>query len=414
MQTNIEFIKNRLLVPVLVGKEACFLLPGLRQNDIGGDGMKERDTRIELLRTLACFLIILTHIRLKPISEGEILKTTVLLGCFMAASVDIFFLLAGAFLYEGERDVWQTVKRFLLRILAPALLLVILTLIFERWILGAATLSECLKQCDLISILKAAKNGVICLNSDYWGLLCGHLWYIAEYGKLMLMFPFIVVLARFGSRKVLLYLTGFNLLLYLLIDLYQAFPLSWVFYNEPFVSPAQTLALFGFLLYRDRKKLEGWKMAPVVLLCAYLIGIVWMFWLQVRYFTAVGGDWSGAYYVTWLSGISMFTALLLMGFFLSLPRSWKLWAWLKRPVNFLGRRSYAIYLIQYAVITKLDTLGVKVRFAGLAANSVGTVLYYVMFGLLVFGISLGIAAALHAGWGGLRALYSAACKPKRM
>lgn len=374
--------------------------------------MRERDTRIELLRTLACFLIILVHIRLKPISEGEILQTTVLLSCFMAASVGIFFLLAGAFLYEGDRTVWQTAKRFLLRILAPALLLVTLTLIFEQWILGGSSLSACLRQCDPIAIIRAVRDGVLCLNSDYWGLLCGHLWYIAEYGKLILMFPFIVVLARFASRKVLLYLAGFNLVLCVLIDLYQAFPLSWVFYNEPFVSPAQTLALLGFLLYHDREKLEGWKKAPVVLLCAYLIGIAWMFWLQVRYFKAVGGDWSGAYYVTWLSGISMLTALLLMGFFLSLPKSWKLWAWLKRPVNFLGRRSYAIYLIQYAVITKLDTLGVKARFAGLATDSVGTVLYYVMFGLLVFGISLGIAAALHAGWSGLRTLYSMGCKRK--
>lgn len=352
---------------------------------------RKKDIKAELLRTMACFMVILVHIRLLPIVDGQVIKTPVFMGCFLSSCVGIFFLVTGFFMYDGRKSIWGVVKGFLVKILSPTLLIVFFSLIFNDWILGQASFSDCIKSADYIGSLKSVADGVLYISSDYWGFLCAHLWYIAEYAKLILFFPAVLILVRHASDKVLMYLAGLNVFFCMTIDLYRTFANIALPYVEPFLRPSQALVLIGCILYRHRERLKSRRNASFFLFAAYLCSVLWMFYAQLKQFETEGIDWPGAYFTTWLSGIGMVSAILLVAFVLSLPDHLKVWKWLEKSVIFIGDLSFLIYLVQYAVIMKFSSGHVRGYFFGMAVDPVGTILYYILYGSFIFTISAGIA-----------------------
>lgn len=352
---------------------------------------KNTDIKAELLRVIACLMVILVHIRLRPVVDGEVIKTPVLIGCFLSSCVGIFFLVTGFFMYNGSNSFWRVAKGFLIKILTPTLFVVFATLVLNDWILGQASLAVCIREADYPGTIKAMVDGVLHISSDYWGSLCAHLWYIAEHAKIVLFFPAIMVLVRYAGAKVLMYLAGLNIFFCLTIDLFRTFGNFPFPYVEPFLRASQALVLVGCILYRHRENLKRKKNTPFILLAVYLLSIFWMFFTQMKQFRTEGVDWPGAYFTTWLSGIGMVSAILLVAFVLSLPDDLKLWRWIKGPVVFIGDLSFLIYLVQFAVITKAGSEQVMERFVSIAVDPMGTVLYYLLYGGFIFVISLVIA-----------------------
>lgn len=348
---------------------------------------QQKDVRVELLRVIACFMVIMIHIRIPPIVEGQLLKTTIFINCVLSSAVGLFFLATGFFLYGGGKSFWQVARHFLIKILVPTLLVVLATLVLEPWILGRSDMMDCIKGSNIMEAVTGAARGVFRISSDEWGILCGHLWYIAEYGKLILFYPVVRVLAKYADTRVLLYLAGFNIVHCLAIDFCRSFGLFCFIYSEPFILPAQALVLTGCVLYRSRERLKQKRWIPVALLVAYGTGLLWMFYLQMGQFQTEGGDWSGAYFTTWLSGIGMLMAIILAACVLSMPDRWKLWERIRRPIIFLGSLSFPVYLLQYVIIIKMRTLGLELIFTRMAVNNVGTVFYYLLYGLVIFCIS---------------------------
>lgn len=364
------------------------------ERSIRTEKKRSRDVQAELLRTLACFMVILVHIRIQPVRAGVVLTTTVLVGCLLSSAVGLFFLVTGFFMYGEQRTWGKTARNFLLRILLPTLLTVFFSLIFNDWILGQCSAAECIKTADYPAVLNAMANGVLLFSSDYWGLLCAHLWYIAEYAKIILFFPAMAVLVKYAKEKILWYLAGLNLLYCCVIDLNRYFGQFRFLYAEPFLRVSQALVLFGFLIYLNKGKLRSSKMISAGLLAAYAASILWMFMLQSGQFAEEGGDWSGASYSVWLSGIGMLAAVLLAAFVLSLPENMKFFKWIEKPVLFFGSLSFPIYLIQYAVVMKLASLGVMDLFAAKTVSSGATICYYLIYGLLVFFLSAALVWCL--------------------
>lgn len=359
-----------------------------------GKERQQKDVKAELLRVLACLMVIMVHIRIQPITDGQILKTTVFINCILSSAVGLFFLVTGFFLYSSRKSFWQVGRHFLLKILAPTLLSVIFTLLFEPWILGQSTMADCITNSNIIEAAGAALNGVLRISSDYWGILCGHLWYITEYGKLILLYPVVAVLVKYADTRILLYLAGFNVFHCLAIDFCRSFGILCFIYSEPFILPSQALVIIGCVLYQKKQHLKQRRWIPAALLFTYGAGLLCMFYLQMRQFKGEGGDWSGAYFTTWLSGIGMLLAIILAALVLSLPDTWKLWDLIKRPITFLGSLSFPVYLIQYAVIIKMGSLGINAPFLLLTVDSVGKVIYYLLYGLFVFSVSVLLALFL--------------------
>ena len=62
----------------------------------------KRNISIEILRALACFIVILCHVQLPIINEGGISKGVLLISCFLADGVSIFWMIMGCFLFNGN------------------------------------------------------------------------------------------------------------------------------------------------------------------------------------------------------------------------------------------------------------------------------------------------------------------------
>ena len=352
---------------------------------------RRTDVKPELLRTIACFMVILIHIRVRPVVDGMVLTMPVLIGCFLSSSVGVFFLVTGFFMYDGGKSIWKTAKSFLIKILGPTLFVVFMTLVFNNWIMGQATILDSIRQTDYAVVLKSMLDGVLHLSSDYWGFLCAHLWYIAEHARLVLFFPIMVVVVKYAGSNVLIYAAGINVFFCFMIDMYRTFGNFSFLYVEPFLRPSQALVLIGCLLYHYKDRLKEKKHMSVALFSAYVVCILWMYYCQMNQFRIEGGDWPSAYFITWLSGVGMITAILLVAFVMSLPDDLRLWKWVEKPVFFFGDLSFLIYLVQYAIIMKMNTKGISGRFIEMTVTPAGTAAYYFLYGGIIFIISAATA-----------------------
>lgn len=356
----------------------------------------KRDVRVELLRCAACFMVILTHIGMVNIVDGHPLKTDILVDCLAAVSVGVFFLISGFFLYNKKRTAWQTIRYFLEKILLPTILVVIVTMLLEKWLTGEEPLADCLKHADIPRILKATIMGVLQMSSDYWGSSCGHLWYITEYMKLMLYVPVIMLLTRYAGNKILFYLVALNIYYYLKLDLAHIFGgTGFLPQLEPFLQPSQALLVAGFLLYQNREKLSARKSTGVALFAACTVSVLWMFYAQTREII-VAGEVIPPYFSTWLSGTGLISAILLAASVLSLPGTWEVWNWIRKPILFLGKRSFLIYLLHYLVVAKLATRGIAERFQILIPPNRSPVVYYAVYGTVIFVSTLLLVLVIEA------------------
>lgn len=365
-----------------------------------------RDVRVELLRCTACFMVVLMHIRVANIADGRPLKSGVLIECLSAVCVGMFFLVSGFFLYDGKKTVWQTIRHFLKKILLPVSLVAVVTQLLGKWLMGEAALSACFTNADIPGILGATVKGILQMSSDYWGLLCGHLWYIAEYMKLMVFVPVMVILIKYAGNRLLFFLAALNVYYCVKIDLITLYgPLEFLPQLEPFLRPSQAMLVIGFLLYQNREKLQAGRTTSAALFAAYAASVLWMFYAQIRQLTAAG-EAVAAYFTTWLSGIGMISTVLLAAFVLSLPGTLRAWRWLEKPILFWGKRSFMIYLLHYAVVIKLDTLGVEAEFRVLTTLNKGPLLYYAVYGTVVFVITTLLVLAVEGTKAGACRLWS--------
>lgn len=353
-----------------------------------------KDIRVELLRFVSCFMVILTHIRVPDIVNGQPLKSNVLVECLSAVCVGMFFLVTGFFLYNGKKTLGQTIRHFAEKTLLPAVLVVFLTLLFGKWLMGEQGLLSCINNADIPGVLSAILKGLLQMSSDYWGQYNAHLWYITEYMKLLLFLPTMLIIIKFGGNKLLLYLAALNLCLCIRFDLSNLYgTMDFIPYTEPFLRPSQAVLLIGYLLYQNREKLGTKISTRMYLFAGYAVSLLWMFYAQMRELT-MRGEAGVPNFTTWTSGTGMISTILLAAFVLSLPKNLGVWTWLGQVLLFLGKLSFPIYLLHYAVIIKLETLGVAVRFRTLTALSRGGLVYYATYGLLVFAITALLALVI--------------------
>ncbi len=367
--------------------------------------VKKKDARVELLRILACYLVILMHVRtIAVLDDGTIADWALLANMLSAPGVGLYFLICGCFIpLSGVLKAW---KNFLLRIVVPALVFIIAADLLDGWLSGDCGVLQSILQSDLREIFSGILTGF--LHADAWamGRCTGHLWFLFSYGTIMLWMPLFHAVVMADGKKALAFFTILSLCSLLIVDYATLFPVSYAV-PMPQLPPWELMyAAAGYLLYHGIKKPSKAGAAAAAGLAAILC--VMMFCGQKALYLkglAAGGTPAEVglipYYLNWLSGLCAACAMAIAAavFFLPEPQGR-----IHKAVCAAGGVTYPVFLLHFPIIYKIRTLGLENagKNAAVRGGAAGNLLFTLLYALAVFVISGLLGYALQRAWGFLR------------
>ena len=356
-----------------------------------------RDWRVELLRVIACFMVIIIHIRLYPFSGTTLRDSVILIYVLSGPSVAIFFLISG-FFFRGTQSILHIWKRFMTSVICPAVMLIMALSFLRPWIAQPEiSLLQSMRMAHPLQDFLSMLRGFLCLDVVSFGSYAEHLWYILSYGTMMLWVPIIIGLLRAHEERILLLLMGFAFLHFTLDNLNGLYPLPIALYRPECIGKPTMYAIAGFFLYRHvtvrRSTLDQSVEARerhACLLLALLLSIA-LFFLQKQLYVKglqMGQDIAALnanyYYTSWSGMLCGLQAIVISAFILMLP---EIPARAAQMIRTLGSLTFPIYLIHFIFTNHFRALGIEQAAQQLFGGSfVGIVLYTLCYAALIFAL----------------------------
>lgn len=349
--------------------------------------VSSRDNCVELLRIIACFIVIGTHVKLNDLPSAlpshtiDVARTFI--GGFFGEGVTIFFIIMGFFVLNNTS--FTKLKKAFKSILVPALLYIIISNVLLGWITGHERFIDCITnpKLDIINIIK----NILTWNST--GIaLSPHLWYIFTYCQILLWVPLLSLLIQ-KDKKV----QNIRRFVMILCAVYVVINNLQKVVQLPFAISCYTVitipvfeVLIGYEIYMHKDKIKGNKLVGLVALISYFGIHILSSYLQCQYYLR---DINNGHELSWNSSIAIIGAVGLTVFILSLDIKRN---YTKAIINRIGSYTLYIYLIHWSVLIRLNSMKVQESILKMNSNSFwGELLYTLEYSLLIFVISLVIA-----------------------
>lgn len=319
---------------------------------------KKRDISVELIRVVACILVVAIHLSLQVFNQyySQVDWSRLFEKCFFTDGVPLFFMITGFFIANGRsyKKTWKGVWK---KILIPVVIYVLFAQIFYMFITNKQTIMWCLQNAianlNLQGILRAILTGeVIHINS-----LCAHLWYIFSHIKIVIWMPVLWLICKNEqtpnlARRMIM---GFGIFSFIMQDI-QKFVTIPADSLKVFtmVDPAILYVLFGYELFVNKDKIKKNKKLCIISLILFVIANVAKYKLEMEYmvinnFYDIVGRSS---FLEWkytslniISSICLFMALY--SFEIKSERFSKIITW-------LSDKTFGVYLVHYLLIAKVD------------------------------------------------------------
>ena len=158
------------------------------------DIKSKRNVKIEIIRLIACFAVIWYHIRELPFkSNGELSETAVFFECICTICVMTFFLITGFFIYNKKGNIisdWiELLKKFLINIFIPFIIVCIITLIFHDYLISKKSFVYCVQNIDIKYIAEKLWQSIKTFDVAPLPGTAAHLWYIYSYAIIIIAYP---------------------------------------------------------------------------------------------------------------------------------------------------------------------------------------------------------------------------------
>lgn len=354
---------------------------------IGGEIMLQKydkyDYRVQLMRILACFIVIGCHVRAEPVINGGLDKELLLIHGFFDDGVAVFFLIMGFFLPSTKEPFWKSIGKTFCRILIPVLILKIGLQVLGSWIIHESSLLECLAHPALN--LTELLHYFVSLNFSA-GNYSTHLWYITSYLNIVILLPLLKLLTLDHplAPKVCQWIIAINVIGMFVSDLRALFPAQLGIVNTFMIFDVSlTYVLIGYVLYQKQDYFKNsWKYRILFLIAMVGINIL-RFILQCVLFQKT---LENNYFYYWTTAVSLLFTVCFAGFFLTFAREtpppWS------RVINYIGKKTYWIYLIHMAVYTCLDHRNVRNQIyaitIGITPNLITKLGYDLLYPIIIF------------------------------
>ncbi len=327
---------------------------------------RKMQSDVQLLRIVACLIVIICHIRVYPVNDGMIDKGNLLLFSFFNDGVSIFFCIMGFFLFK--KSFGNNLKRMLKDILVPTLFIIIISNLYYCFM-------ENLKiTFDFYEFIRKT------LSFDFSGTdLTYHLWWISSYIKIILLFPILKAITE--NRNTIIYVIFYSMFVLFIKDIQHLIPLSQGEISTFFFFDISVIyVLLGFVLYQYKDKIIRIKYIKLYSIVVAVISKILCYYAQLFLLTK---DITNDYFYYWSTILSaVFTGAIIV-LFLSLDIK-------NTIVNYIGSLTFYIYLIHVLIIDIIRRMGIENRFRLIYMNNnkiIMILLYDMLYGLFIFTIS---------------------------
>lgn len=156
----------------------------------------KRNVNIELMRIVGCFMVIMLHTL--SFNKGLLFYSRVFAQTFVLNGVPLFWMITGYFMFTSNKKYSLRIKNTLLYILLPTIILIFITQLFAPWLRCQQSVWYCLEHPDI-------DWGLTLRNVFGWTSetlpLCGHLWYVFAYMRLIIWFPLLHLICKNAEKE---------------------------------------------------------------------------------------------------------------------------------------------------------------------------------------------------------------------
>ena len=349
---------------------------------------KERNVKIELIRIVACLLVIMQHITIVPlISEtGELYEGVATLIAIFYKDVPLFLIISGFLMFQkpGEEkitDLWTSyrhkLKNLLLYVFLPSCIIVAISAVLAPVLTGEQTLSELMAAPDWKLIFVCIRNYIVIQQT---ASVYQIFWYLWVYIEVVMFFPLLAFICQDTKdknkiRRFLMLLSGLNVLLN---DLQV---IGWwtgnfdnITLNKYFL---YVLIGYEFYLFVQRADMKKIRICGAVMFGGGIaVGV-----LVERYFYYR----QTLQYMPVVFTIAASAGLFLLLYSLKEPKLPKVW-------NYLGKETLYIYMVHILVIFTCKNIwgDFFMNLFGGGSNVLWLILYDIVYGAIIFTISMAV------------------------
>ena len=341
---------------------------------------------IELVRIIACLLVIMAHSQLSVVEENAIVNGRLAFSTIIADDVPLFLLVTGFFLFgriKSDADIIPTfpykAKSFLSRVYIPTIVYILISIFYRHFTETQLPTSN--------------------FDWDYlWRFIFrlapgDHLWYICTYMSFIFFFPMLAFVCQDNPQKNKLRRTLLAIAIAgaVVSDIQYFFKMSMFELDKFLWGYCTILLILGYELSLFIRKFDGRQKKLLAMgIVIYLLGFLIKFGLQNYMFSHYG-------YVDnkfrWLQSSLCFVTAT--GIFMTV---YALGTWIKqnsipaRIINYIGSCTFAIYLFHMLVLNSTwNFRGMLWRNFHYTMTLPNITAYYIVNSLAVFGITLAIS-----------------------
>ncbi|MCI7746527.1 MAG: acyltransferase [Collinsella sp.] len=357
--------------------------------------MKQRDISVELLRCIACLIVIGTHVCLPSVIGNSVDPSRLLISCALADGAAIFWFITGFFIFSSS---WtRLLKKTAITIGLPLVLFTIFMFLFEDSLLYGTPLGESVSHTS--EEYKQALLSLIALRNPIGSMI--HTWFLYSYLLFALMYPLFSSFVHWldESRKRTNAFLLSSLLFFLWNDIAhnQLACFSATSINSVF--PAAIEMIWGHILYKNRflvfnkndaRVLTLRRVAPVLLFL--LLNLIRCSIQYYRY----QNDPLDSSLLYWYSSFGLICsgciAITILNLKTFQPDSIPHFA--MNTIRWVGAQTFLIYIVHYPLLTMLNRLGLQqavfdtIQSAGITAGIATDVCYTLGMSAVCFIISL--------------------------
>ncbi len=338
----------------------------------------KKNVSIEVLRIIACILVIMAHIQLHPVQDGIVINGRLIFSAIIADNVPIFFLITGFYMFKDiktDHDILtvyrRKIKDVIIKLWIPAFIVAIISCYLEKRFYGKEEI-DWLQLWNFVFKLQAGGN-------------FGHLWYICTYIKIIIWFPLFALLCQNQEIKnkirrlfiiASLSCVFLNDLEYVIGKDFTNFSDIFFNYHVIYIFLGYELSLF---LKDDKNENSKLYVGGVV----FILSIITKVCMQ-KIMYSINGVWIDNRFLWLESFLCYFSSCSIFCFWYSLRKNLKE----NKIIFWLGKYTFYIYLFHILIINMTPSIKEKINSWHLGENFISTIFYYVEYGALIFLLSL--------------------------
>lgn len=216
-----------------------------------------RDLNVELLRIIACLMVIMIHVRPFSFSGSTLRDAVVFINVMNGPAVAAFFLISGFFI-SPKQTLSHIILRFIKGVILPTAVFVFCLGLIRPWIdTPDMGFLQSILNSQPLTMLSDMLQGFLAFDTVRFGIYADHLWYIFSYASIMFWMPVILALVKHDETTVLKLMLLIGVFHYTLMNLSALVILPIGIYIPEAIGKPALYTIAGYLFYSWIKKVRS-------------------------------------------------------------------------------------------------------------------------------------------------------------